>query len=620
LSTPTLNPESRKTQVLEKVVVRFAGDSGDGVQLTGEQFTKTSALAGNEFATLPNFPAEIRAPAGTLFGVSGYQIQFGAIDIRTPGDAPDVLVAFNPAALKTNLKELKKGGMILANTDAFNSRNLEKAGYTANPLEDGSLDAWQLVKVDIGKLNREALREAKVSARDKDRAKNFFALGMVYYLYTRPIEHTVRWIEQKFAKDPDLAAANVASLKAGFHYSETVEVFLSTFEIPQARIAPGLYRNLNGNTATALGLVTAARKAGIDLFLGSYPITPASDLLHTLAGMKAHGVRTFQAEDEIAAITSALGASYAGQLGVCSTSGPGLALKGEALGLGLTVELPLVVVDVQRAGPSTGMPTKTEQADLNIALFGRHGESPLPVLAACTPADCFDAAFEAARIAIKYRTPVILLTDGYLANGSEPWAIPDADSIPSIACEFRKDPENFQPYARNPGSLARPWVKPGTPGLEHRIGGIEKEDGSGHISYDPNNHHRMCELRREKVMRVRQEMGPTQVFGDPAGELLLIGWGGTKGAIATAVEQARAAGKRVSAVHLRWLNPLPGDLGDVIARFDKVLVPEINLGQLIRIIRSEYLVDAKGFNKVRGLPIHVGELCATIDAVLYGEA
>lgn len=620
MSTEPPSPTSAPTEQVTSVVIRFAGDSGDGVQLTGNQFTKTSALVGNDISTLPDFPAEIRAPAGTLFGVSGFQLQFGATEIRTPGDTPDVLVAFNPAALKVNIDRLRKGGLVIVNTAAFSSRNLSKAGYESNPLEDDSLSAWQLVKVDITKMTREALKDAPLKTKDKDRAKNLFALGMVYFLYDRPLDHTVGWLEGKFSKKPDVAAANVKALKTGYYYAETAEVFRSTYSVPEAPIKAGTYRNVTGNLATAMGLVAAAQNAGINLFLGSYPITPASDLLHSLASMRAHGVRTLQAEDEIAAVCSAIGASYAGNLGVCSTSGPGLALKGEAMGLGLMVELPMVVVDVQRGGPSTGLPTKTEQSDLLIALYGRNGESPLPVIAARSPADCFDAAYEAVRITIKYRTPVLLLTDGYLANGSEPWRIPDPASLPAIDPDFLTEPEGFQPYARDPETLARPWVKPGTPNMEHRVGGLEKDDLTGNVSYDPVNHHKMCGLRRDKVLRIQNDMPDLDVVGDQSGDLLLVGWGGTHGAITTAVEAARAAGKSVSSVHLRHLHPLHPDLGDLIRRFDKVLVPELNFGQLLKVLRAEYLVDASGLHKMAGQPFTVTELEQAIEATLYGEA
>ena len=603
-------------------MIRFAGDSGDGVQLTGSQFTTTSALAGNDIATLPDYPAEIRAPAGTLFGVSGYQLQFGSVAVRTPGDQPDALVAFNPAALKTNLARLRRGGLIVVNTDAFNKRNLTKAGYDSNPLEDDSLVGYQLVKVGMTELTRLALADSPLGKKDKDRAKNFFALGLVYFLYSRDLQHTIRWISTKFEGKQDVIDANVKALKTGYNYALTTQTFVSTFRISEARITPGRYRNLTGNMATALGFVSAARTAGIDLFLGSYPITPASDILHALSSMRSQGVRTLQAEDEIAAVCAAIGASYAGHLGICSTSGPGLALKGEAIGLALMVELPMVVINVQRGGPSTGLPTKTEQSDLFIAMYGRNGESPLPIVAASSPADCFEAAYEAARISVKWRTPVIFMSDGYLGNGSEPWKIPDSASLPPIDPAFlgADAADGFQPYSRDPETLARPWVKPGTPGLEHRIGGLEKEHLTGNVSYDPANHQRMCELRRDKVNRVRMDMGPLHVSGERTGDVLVIGWGSTRGAIATAVEAAQAEGKRVTHSHQRYIHPLHPDLDDLIRGFDKVLVPEINLGQLVKVLRAEYLVDARGFNKITGQPLNVGEIRKAIDDLLYGDA
>ena len=619
---PATQPRSGPVRKIARrsLVVRFAGDSGDGVQLTGSQFTTTSVLAGNDIATLPDYPAEIRAPAGSEAGVSGFQVQFGADPILTPGDQSDVLVAFNPAALKASIDKLRPGGLLLVDEDTFTARNLAKAGYLESPLEDGTLLSWQVTPVAMTRVTRNALDASPLTKKEKDRARNFFALGMMYYLFDRPIEHTVAWIDKKFGGKPDYAHANVKALKAGFNFADTTELFASTYTVPEAKIEPGRYRNITGNLASSLGLVTAARKAGLDLFLGSYPITPASDMLHALAGLRAHGVRTFQAEDEIAAICAALGASLAGNLGVTSTSGPGLALKGEALGLALMTELPLVVVNVQRGGPSTGLPTKTEQADLLMTLYGRNGESPLPVLAARSPSDCFEAAFEAARITIKYRTPVLLLTDGYLGNGSEPWKVPEVDSLPAIDPAFETEPEGFQPYSRDPETLARPWVKPGTPGLEHRVGGLEKEDGSGNVCYVPANHQLMCELRRDKVDRIRSEIPPTTIQGNAdGGRLLLVGWGGTWGAISAAVGQAREQGADVSAVHLRYLNPLPPDLGDVLKRYDQVLVPELNLGQLVRVLRAEYLVDARGINKVAGLPFMVQEIKDAIDEALTGK-
>jgi len=606
---------------LTRAVIRFAGDSGDGIQLTGGQFTRTTALAGNDIATLPDYPAEIRAPAGSLFGVSGFQLQFGGTTVRTPGDKPDVLVAFNPAALARNIELMAAGNLVIVNSASFNNRNLQKAGYESNPLEDGTLERYQLVSVDMTMLTREALKESPLSSKDKGRCKNFFALGMVYWLYDRELEPTLEWLTAKFGKKPEVLDANVAVLKAGFYYAETAEVFHSQFRVPSADIKPGVYRNVTGNMALALGCVAGARKAGIDLFLGSYPITPASDILHHLSSMRAHGVRTLQAEDEIAAACAAIGASYAGHLGMCTTSGPGLALKGEAIGLALMTELPMVIVDVQRGGPSTGLPTKVEQSDLNIALFGRNGESPLPILAAATPADCFNIAFEAVRWTIKYRTPVVVLSDAYLANGSEPWLIPDPDALPSIDPDFATEPDGFLRYARDPDTLAVPWAPAGTPDMEHRIGGLEKQDGTGNVSYDPKNHHKMGEYRRDKVDGMIREIPPTQVVGDATGgDLLLVGWGSTYGSITTAVERARANGKNVSAVHLRHLHPLPPDLGDILGRFDKVLVPELNLGQLVNVLRAKYLVDAKSYAKCEGQPMAVTELLAAIDDTLYGEA
>ena len=613
---------SQPPEELASVVIRFAGDSGDGVQLTGSQFSNTSALAGNDIATLPDYPAEIRAPTGTLFGVSGYQLQFGSVAVRTPGDEPDALVAFNPAALKTNLARLRRGGLIVVNTDAFTGRNLTKAGYDTNPLEDGSLVGYQLVTVAMTELTRLALADSPLGKKDKDRAKNFFALGLVYFLYSRDLAPTIDWVKDKFRAKSDVLDANILVLKTGYNFAETTQTFVSTFKVAQARIAPGRYRNLTGNVATALGFVAAARTAGVDLFLGSYPITPASDVLHTLSSMRSQGVKTLQAEDEIAAVCAAIGASYAGSLGICSTSGPGLALKGEAIGLALMVELPLVVINVQRGGPSTGLPTKTEQSDLMIAMYGRNGDSPLPIVAASSPADCFEAAYEAARISMKWRTPVIFMSDGYLGNGSEPWKIPAAASLPPIDPAFlpAEAKDGFQPYSRDPDTLARPWIKPGTPGLEHRIGGLEKEHLTGNVSYDPDNHQLMCELRRDKVMRIQADMGPLRLTGDRTGDVLVIGWGSTRGAIATAVEAARAEGVSVSHCHLRHIHPLHPDLGGLIAGFDKILVPEINLGQLIQILRAEFLIDATGYNKVTGQPLSVRGIRRAIADLINGDA
>ena len=605
-----------RTEPLEKVVIRFAGDSGDGMQLTGGLFTSTSALAGNDLATLPDFPAEIRAPAGSLAGVSGFQIQFSSIDIFTPGDAADVLVAMNPAALKANLAELRPGGILIVNTGTFRETDLRKAGYAADPLEEGSLDRFRVFKVDLTDLTRKALAGTGLDQKQIDRCKNFFALGMTYWLYQRSPEMTLRWIEEKFGKRPQLAEANRLALKAGLAYCEATEVFQVRYEVAPAALAPGKYRNISGNSALALGMVTAARKAGIPLFLGSYPITPASDILHELSGHKRHGVYTFQAEDEIAAIGAAIGASFGGALGFTCTSGPGVALKTEMLGLATMVELPLVVANIQRGGPSTGLPTKNEQGDLMQALFGRNSEAPIPVLAASSPADCFLTAYEAARIAIKYMTPVILLSDGTLGNGAEPWRIPDPDELPGIPVRFRTEAEGFAPYLRDASTLARPWATPGTPGLEHRIGGLEKEDVTGNVSYDPLNHEKMVRLRAEKVARIVNDIPDVEVHGPETGKLVVVGWGSTFGSIRAAVSEAIAEGRRVSHVHLRHLNPLPRNLGHVLSRFDRVLVPEMNLGQLLFILRAKYLVDARGLHKVQGRPFKESEILAAIDDIM----
>ena len=610
-------PDKRREQ-RESVVIRFAGDSGDGMQLTGSQFTTESALAGNDIGTLPDYPAEIRAPAGTLAGVSGFQINFSSLDIFTPGDNPDVLVVMNPAALKVNIKDLKAGGLLLADLDGFDQGNLKKAGYDSNPLEDGSLQKHQLVTVDMTGLTLRVLEDLKLSNKVAARCKNFFALGLCSWLYSRPIEPTIKWIEEKFKKTPELVEANVRVLKAGYHFGETTEMFAVQYEIKPARIAPGTYRSITGNSALALGLVASARKAGLRLFLGSYPITPASDILHELAQYKNYGVYTFQAEDEIAGVCSALGASFGGSLGVTTSSGPGIALKQEAIGLAVMVELPLIICNVQRGGPSTGLPTKTEQADLFQAIFGRNGECPVPVIAASTPADCFAMAYEAARIAIKYMTPVILLTDGYLANGAEPWSIPRFEELPPIPVSFRTEPEGFFPYARDPVTLARPWVRPGTPGLEHRIGGIEKQDITGNISYDPANHELMTHYRARKVAAVAQDIPPTTIHGETSGDLLVIGWGSTYGSITAAVEEARAQGMRVSHVHLHYLNPLPSDLAGILQGFKKILVPEMNMGQLRMLLRATYLVDAVGLNKIQGQPFKVSEIVEGIRRALEG--
>ncbi len=598
---------SKKTEILDDVVIRFAGDSGDGMQLTGMQFTNTTALAGNDLSTLPDYPAEIRAPAGTLFGVSSFQLHFSSWDILTPGDHPDVLVAMNPAALKVHLKDLKTGGLILANTDSFDDKNLELAGYKANPLTDGALANYRVIDVPITKLTLNALQGIGLTQKEMVRCKNFFALGLMYWMYSRTTEATEEWIQEKFGKEPKIAEANLKALKAGYYYGDTTEAFASRFEVKPAQLKPGLYRNITGNEATALGLVAASQKAGIPLYYASYPITPASDILHNLSVYKNFGVKTFQAEDEIAAAGAALGSSYAGNLAVTGTSGPGAALKSETISLGIMLELPMIIVDVQRGGPSTGLPTKTEQSDLLFVIYGRHGEAPAPVIAAATPADCFNMAYEAARIAVKYMTPVYLLTDGYLANGSEPWLVPDAKDLAGIPVHFRTDPENFQPYSRNENNV-RPWAIPGVPGLEHRIGGLEKQNITGNVSYDPDNHDVMVHLRAEKVKGIEKDIPLQEVFGEESGELLVVSWGGTFGAVRSTVERLRKSHHKVSHAHLRYLNPFPRNLGGVLKNFKKVLVPEINLGQLAKLLKSEFLIPVIQFNKVRGLPIRSNEL------------
>jgi 2-oxoglutarate ferredoxin oxidoreductase subunit alpha len=593
---------------LDRVTIRFAGDSGDGMQLAGTQFTKTSAVVGNDISTFPDIPAEIRAPQGSLPGVSGFQVSFSSHEIYTPGDAPDVLVAMNPAALKTNIGDLPRGGLLLVNEDEFNETNLKKAAYAANPLEDGSLSAYRVFRVPISTLNARALKDSGITAVQIDRCKNMFALGLMFWMYSRPLDTTLRWIEEKFGKNKGVADANQTALKAGYNFGETTEMFATHYHVPKAKLQPGLYRNITGNEATALGFVTASKLAGRPLFYGSYPITPASDVLHELARFKRFGVRTFQAEDEIAAVGAAIGASFGGSLGLTGTSGPGLALKSEAIGLAVMVELPLVVMDVMRAGPSTGMPTKTEQTDLLQAMFGRNGESPVAIVAPATPSDCFNMAVEAWRIAVKYRTPVIFLSDGYLGMGSEPWLVPDYAKLPAIDPDFASDPETFKPYARNPETLARPWAVPGTPDLEHRIGGLEKSDITGNVSYDPGNHDKMVRLRAEKIERIANDVPDVEVTGEESGGLLVLGWGSTYGAITTAVQRARSKGLKVSAAHLHHLNPLPKNLGDVLKRYDRVLMPEINLGQMRMLLRARYLVDIIGLNKVSGRPFTISEV------------
>ncbi len=610
---------SEKTvEVLKSATIRFAGDSGDGMQLAGTRFTETTALYGNDLSTLPDYPAEIRAPAGTLFGVSGFQIQFSSNDIYSPGDEPDVLVAMNPAALKVNLKDLKKGGTIIANADAFIPKNLELAGYKSNPLEDGSLSDYKLFSVPVSKSTNLALHDLGLNAKEMGRCKNFYALGLMYWLYDRPLETTVQWIEEKFSKNKLVAEANIRAMKAGYFFGETAEYFTTQFRIEPAHLEKGFYRNISGNQAASMGILAASIKAGLQLFLGSYPITPASDILQDLSGYKSFGVKTFQAEDEIAAVCSAIGASFGGALGFTSTSGPGLALKTEAIGLAVMLELPLVIADIQRGGPSTGLPTKTEQADLLMAVFGRNGECPVPVVAAATPADCFAMIYEAARIAIKYMTPVIFLSDGFLANGAEPWKMPHVDELPDIKAEFRTDPEGYFPYMRDE-NLARPWVIPGTPGMEHRIGGLEKDHLTGNISYDPKNHEEMVKTRALKVKNIENDIPLLEVEGEQEGELLVLGWGSPYGAITSAVENLKSKGIKVSKAHLRYLNPFPKNLGNVLKKFKKVLIPEINLGQLTYMIRSQYLLDVISFPKVQGQPFKASEIEAKIKEILGSE-
>ena len=611
--------KSRREKI-DQAVIRFAGDSGDGMQITGSQFTNTVALYGNDIATFPDFPAEIRAPAGTLPGVSGYQLHFSSNDVYTPGDAVDVLIAMNPAALKVNAGDLKPNGILIVNSDSFKEMDLRKAQMTSNPLEDHSLDKFRLFSVELERLTRVALEHLGLDAKSMDRCKNFFALGMCYWLYNRSMDSTVRWIEDKFKNKPLLVEANKLAMKAGYSYCEATEAFQISYEIPPAQLAPGMYRNLSGNQALALGFITASQKSGLRLFQGSYPITPASDILHELSQYKDFGVMTFQAEDEIAAITSAIGAAYAGALAITTTSGPGMALKTEAMGLAVAVEIPLVVCDIQRGGPSTGLPTKTEQADLLQALFGRNSEAPIPIVAAATPSDCFWAALEACRIAVKYMVPVILLSDGYLANGAEPWRIPDAADIPAFPVHFATEPNSanggYLPYKRDPQTLARPWAVPGTPGLEHRIGGLEKQDVTGNINYEPLNHEKMVRIRAAKVEAIAQDIPDIEPTGDAEGDLLIIAWGSTHGAITAAVKAQRAEGRRIGHVHLRHLNPLPSNLGEVIKRYKKVLVPELNMGQLLWVLRAKYLVDAVGLNKIQGRPFKQVELEQKIEEML----
>ncbi|QOC93827.1 2-oxoacid:acceptor oxidoreductase subunit alpha [Micromonospora craniellae] len=611
---------SKQIRQLERVVIRFAGDSGDGMQLTGDRFTSETAQLGNDISTLPNFPAEIRAPAGTLPGVSSFQVHFAEYDILTPGDAPNVLVAMNPAALKANLADLPRGADIIVNTDEFTRRNLAKVGYASNPLDDDSLAGYAVHPVALTSMTIGALADQDVSKKDAERAKNMFALGLLSWMYSRPYDSTLRFLERKFAKRPELVAANIAAFKAGWNFGETTEDFAVRYEVKPARMPPGTYRNITGNAALSLGLVAAGVRSGLPVFLGAYPITPASDILHELSKHKRFNVTTMQAEDEIAAIGAALGASYGGALGVTTTSGPGVALKGETISLAVALELPLVIVDVQRAGPSTGMPTKTEQADLNMALFGRHGEAPVAVIAPKSPSDCFHAALEAARIALTYRTPVILLSDNYVANGSEPWLLPEVESLPDLRVEFATAPNGedgttFLPYLRDPQTLARPWAVPGTPGLEHRIGGLEKADKTGDISYDPTNHDFMV---RTRAARIETIPVPDVEVEDPDGDarVLVLGWGSTYGPIGAACRALRQRGLPVAQAHLRHLAPMPANLGTVLSAYDRVVIPEMNLGQLAHVIRARYLVDAIGYNQVRGLPFTAAELESMLEEVL----
>ncbi|OIP62277.1 MAG: 2-oxoglutarate ferredoxin oxidoreductase subunit alpha [Ignavibacteria bacterium CG2_30_36_16] len=610
--------KQKKVRKLNEVTVRFAGDSGDGMQLTGSQFSDTTAFVGNDLSTLPDYPAEIRAPLGTVYGVSGFQLHFGSMDVHTPGDRPDVLVAMNPAAVKKNINELKPGAIIIANSDSFDAKNLKLAKYETNPLEDDSLKGYELFAVPISTLTAKALENTKLSLKDISRSKNFFALGLMYWLYNRPLEPTLDWIKEKFAKKPEFIESNKLALEAGYNFGEMTEAFTTRYDIEPAHLPKGIYRSVAGNEATALGFLAASVKSKLPLFLGSYPITPATEILQYLSTYKNFGVKTMQAEDEIAGITAAIGAAFAGSLAITTTSGPGLALKTEAIGLAVMTELPLVIINVQRGGPSTGLPTKTEQADLLQSLYGRSGESPVAIVAASTPSDCFYMAIEACRLALKYMTPVIFLTDGYIANGSEPWRIPHASEIPEIEVRFAKEIVGFTPYSRDE-NLARPWAKPGTPGLEHRIGGLEKANITGNVSYDPDNHHKMVNLRAQKIKNMASDIPELEVDGDPEGELLVIGWGGTYGSITEAIIKAREKGYKVSQTHFRYLNPFPKNTFEVLSKFKKVLVPEINLGQLAKVIKSEFLIPVRQLNVVRGLPLRTSEIESKIIELLGGQ-
>jgi 2-oxoglutarate/2-oxoacid ferredoxin oxidoreductase subunit alpha len=608
----------QRTQELDRVTIRFAGDSGDGMQLAGTQFTKATALFGNDISTLPDFPAEIRAPRGSLPGVSGFQISFSSDDIMTPGDEPDALVAMNPAALKTNIHDLRQGGILIVDKDEFDRTNLKKADYATNPLEDGSLKAYQVFPINITRQNELALEGVELTAPQKFRSRNFYALGVVLWLYNRSLNSTIDWVTARFKRQPVVLDANIRALKAGYYYAETAELFQTQFRVEKAKLAPGKYRHISGNEATAMGFLAASLQLGRPLFYGSYPITPASDILHELSTYKNFGVLTFQAEDEIAAVGAAIGASFGGSLGMCGTSGPGVALKSEAIGLAVMTELPLVIADVQRAGPSTGMPTKTEQADLLQAMFGRNGECPVAIVAPSTPADCFWMAMEAWRLAVKYMTPVFFMSDGYLGNGSEPWRIPTLDEIPTMQLEFARAGEPFEPYRRDPVTLARPWAIPGTPGLEHRIGGIEKSDITGNVDYEPENHEKMVKLRAEKIARIANDIPDLEVEGPESGDLLILGWGSTYGAITSAAREARGRGKSVASAHLRYINPFPKNLGTVLSNYKKVLIPEMNLGQLCLLVRGRYLVDAISLPKVQGQPFKISEISERVNEILAG--
>ena len=619
--TTTELPRQGQDQVqeLDRVTIRFCGDSGDGMQLTGTQFTRTAAVYGNDISTLPDYPAEIRAPAGSLPGVSGFQISFSSSDIHTPGDAPDVLVAMNPAALNTNIGDLPPGGALIVNTDAFNKANLAKAGFTDDPLKDDSLRQYSVFQIPISTLNARALEGLDMTSKQVDLTKNFFALGLMFWLYERSMDPTLRWIDEKFSAKPIVAEANKRALKAGYAFGETTEMFHTHYRVKPAQLPPGKYRNITGNEATALGFVAASKLAHRQLFYGSYPITPASDILHQLSGYKHFGVKTFQAEDEIAAIGAAIGASYGGALGLTASSGPGIALKSEALNLAVMVELPLVVADVQRAGPSTGMPTKTEQSDLLQVLFGRNGDSPIPVVAPATPAECFTYAVEAWRIALKYMTPVVYLSDAFLATGSEPWRIPNVAELPEIGVDNATDATTYRPYKRDEQTLARPWAVPGTPGLEHRVGGLEKQDVTGNVSYDPDNHHRMQMLRAQKVAGIANDIPELEVYGPATGDLLILGWGSTYGAIRSAVERLQSGGASIAHAHLRHLNPFPANTEAVLRSYRHVLIPEVNLGQLLMLVRAKYLIPAEGLDKVRGKPFRISEIQERAEEILSGQ-